>query len=342
MFLIETCNDVDKQPSAPYRRPVTPTSTSSFQILSLDGGGLKGLFSAAVLAQLESDTGVELAEHFDLIAGTSTGGLIALGLGAGMRPIDIVEFYVREGPKIFADPVGTKAVRRSYRSKFHPDPLIRALRNCFGDRLLGDSRKRLVIPSYSLADDDVYVFRTPHHQRLKRDYRVEMWRVGMATAAAPTYFPAFRGVDGIPIVDGGVWAGKRPCVYVVEPDVCAADKPRPPHLHADDCLCLYFPDGKEWNVSMMLADTIVPWASEWLFHHEIWVATGEWCGGGYHPARSRNARANAKPPEKSSPECLQESGNVRRNQEDCGATTVAAETQRAEALNTKSRAPSPR
>jgi len=195
---------------------VTPTSTNHFQILSLDGGGVKGLFSAAVLAQLERDTGVELASRFDLIAGTSTGGLIALGLSAGMRPIDIVEFYVSEGPKIFADPFGLKTVRRGYWSKFHPDPLARALRNCFGDRLLGESSKRLVIPSYSLADDDVYIFRTPHHQRLKRDHRVEIWRVAMATAAAPTYFPAFRGVEAIPLVDGGVWAGNPTMVAVVE------------------------------------------------------------------------------------------------------------------------------
>ena len=65
-----------------------------FQILSLDGGGVKGLFSAALLAQLEEDCGVSVADHFDLITGTSTGGLIALGLGAGLRPREIVEFYL--------------------------------------------------------------------------------------------------------------------------------------------------------------------------------------------------------------------------------------------------------
>ena len=81
---------------------------------------------------------------------------------------------------------------------------------------------------------------------------------------------------------------KRPCVYVVEPDICPSGKPRPPHLYADDRLCLYY--GREWNASMMLADTIVPWTSEWLFHYEIWTATGEWWGGGFHPPRSRTRR----------------------------------------------------
>ena len=61
-------------------------SSSRFQILSLDGGGIKGLFSAAVLAAVEEDLGINVVDHFDLIAGTSNGGIIALGLGLGMRP----------------------------------------------------------------------------------------------------------------------------------------------------------------------------------------------------------------------------------------------------------------
>jgi|SRR5579862_596220 len=188
----------------------------AYQILSLDGGGVKGLFSAAVLAQLENDCGSHVEDHFDLIAGTSTGGLIALGLGLGMRPREIVEFYVREGPRIFADPLRLRSLRRVRRPKFRSSGLAKSLQECFGTRLLGESTKRLVIPSYNLADDDVYIFRTPHHERLKRDHRVEAWRVAMATAAAPTYFDAFLGVDRIPLIDGGVWANNPTMVAVVE------------------------------------------------------------------------------------------------------------------------------
>src|SRR5688572_12277832 len=78
----------------------TQSATSRFQILSLDGGGIKGIFSAAVLASLEADLGANIVDHFDLIAGTSTGGIIALGLGLGFKPRELVEFYVREGPNI--------------------------------------------------------------------------------------------------------------------------------------------------------------------------------------------------------------------------------------------------
>ena len=72
-----------------------------FQILALDGGGIKGLFSAAVLAHIEEDLQTRIVDHFDLITGTSTGGIIALALGAGMRPRDVVSFYADEGAAIF-------------------------------------------------------------------------------------------------------------------------------------------------------------------------------------------------------------------------------------------------
>jgi uncharacterized protein len=74
-----------------------------FQILSLDGGGIRGIFSAAVLAAIEEDLGTTITDHFDLIAGTSTGGIIAVGLGLGLTPRAILDFYVSEGRSIFAD-----------------------------------------------------------------------------------------------------------------------------------------------------------------------------------------------------------------------------------------------
>lgn len=186
-----------------------------FQILSLDGGGIKGLFSAAMLAFLEEDHGVSIKEHFDLIVGTSTGGIVALGLGLGMEPREIVHFYVEEGPSIFPELKAAK-IRQLYRTKFDVVPLENALKECFGDMLLGDSTKRLVIPSYNIGEDDVYLFKTPHHERLKRDYKVPVWKVALATSAAPTYFPSCQKVDHIRLVDGGVWANNPTMVGIVE------------------------------------------------------------------------------------------------------------------------------
>lgn len=173
-----------------------------FQILALDGGGLKGLFSAAVLAEFEQDLKVSLVDHFDLICGTSTGGLIALGLGAGMTPAEIVEFYVTHGPRIFPR---RSWVRQVFSAKHKPEPLRAALEEIFGDRVLRDSKKRLVVPSYSLDGDDVYVFKTPHHTRLVRDGSELMVDVAMATSAAPTFLPVFK-LRNNRLIDGGVWA----------------------------------------------------------------------------------------------------------------------------------------
>jgi len=186
-----------------------------FQILSLDGGGIKGLFSAAVLAHLEEDFDVKISDHFDLIVGTSTGGIIALGLGIGMTPREIMQFYISKGPKIFPNK-RMYGIRQLYRNKYNPFELEHALKECFGEKRLAESRKRLVIPSYNIGEDNVYLFKTPHHEDLKRDYKVPIWKVAMATSAAPTYLPVFSGVDNIRLIDGGVWANNPTMVGIVE------------------------------------------------------------------------------------------------------------------------------
>ena len=193
------------------------SGSDRFQILSLDGGGAKGVFAAAILAGLEEDVGSPVLDHFDLVTGTSAGGLIALGLGAGKTPREIVEFYVKEGLKVFPGPRWMRNIRHVFKAKYDRDGLERAVRAVLGETLLGESRVPLVVPAYDLAENDVYIFKTPHHPRFRRDWKVPMWEVAMATSAAPTFFPAFRlGNSGIRLVDGGVWANNPAMVGVVE------------------------------------------------------------------------------------------------------------------------------
>src|SRR6266568_9013670 len=101
-------------------------SAERFQILSLDGGGIKGIFSAGILAAIEEDLNITVADHFDLIAGTSTGGIIAIGLGLGLRPREIVEFYLREGPAIFPRCFGLKVMQHWVARKFSDKQLEEA------------------------------------------------------------------------------------------------------------------------------------------------------------------------------------------------------------------------
>ena len=90
------------------------------------------------------------------------------------------------------------------------------MKRCFKDKRFGDSIRPLIIPSYNLGEDDVYLFRTPHHERLKRDYKVPAWKVALSTGSAPTFFPCAREVDSVRLVDGGVWANNPTMVAIVE------------------------------------------------------------------------------------------------------------------------------
>lgn len=212
-----TCLMHEKTETFPTQANASQTSDQRFQVLAIDGGGVKGIFTAALLASLETDLGRPVVEHFDLVVGTSTGGVIALGLGAGLSAREIVEFYVDEKDAIFSNPLGWRRIRQPFLAKYRPHALQRALRGVFGDRLLGTSSVPLVVPSYNLDENAVHLFKTPHHPRLRRDHRLPMWAVAMATSAAPTYFPAFRlpGED-VRLVDGGVWANNPSMIGVTE------------------------------------------------------------------------------------------------------------------------------
>lgn len=203
------------------------------RILALDGGGIKGILAAAFLETVEDATGKRIADHFDLIAGTSTGGIIALGLGLGMSAREIVAFYVNEGPRIFDQPnqldkfgriaqfiAKLRSVKHQGRQvilpKYEPDGLRAALECAFKSSRLGDSQVRLVIPAYHADQENVYVFKTRHHVRLQLDWKESAVDVALATAAAPTYFRAHSMPSGAPLIDGGVWANNPAGLAAVE------------------------------------------------------------------------------------------------------------------------------
>jgi patatin-like phospholipase/acyl hydrolase len=192
------------------------SESAPFHILTLDGGGIKGLATAAILAKLEEDLDTKITDHFDLLAGTSTGGIVAIGLGLGLRPAQILDFYVEKGPQIFCNPAKIRDLLQWVWRKYPTEPLEQALREVFADKLLGDSKKPLVIPAYDLDREEVYLFKTPHHDRLNRDWKTPAWKVALATSAAPTFFSAHTGVDSVRLIDGGIWANNPVIVAVTE------------------------------------------------------------------------------------------------------------------------------
>lgn len=200
-----------------------------FKILSLDGGGIKGLYSAHFLRLCEGHlaNGKPLASYFDMIAGTSTGGIIALGLGLGRTTDEIVSFYEQDGRRIFPPYPSSKLgkCRRFVRGLFRPvldhDELEAALRRRFENDTLGEAEPRIVIPAFLMPKTEIAVFKTDHHRDFQKDHSAPAWRVARATSAAPTYLKGHEHEEsGRIFIDGGVWANNPIMVAVIDALSC--------------------------------------------------------------------------------------------------------------------------
>lgn len=168
------------------------------RVLSLDGGGIKGLIEAVVLMDIRRRTGRPILECFDLVAGTSTGGMIALMIAAGYEPEDIATLYVSRGGDIF----GRKAGLGGFRPKYSASPLESILAETFGARCLSESAIPTVVTSYDLLAREEVLFRSWQD-------KIPMTAAGRATSAAEVFFPAHEAVYNGKrrlFADGGTWA----------------------------------------------------------------------------------------------------------------------------------------
>lgn len=196
-----------------------------FKILALDGGGIKGLYTAHLLRQCELDlaNGKPLAAYFDMIAGTSTGGIIALGLGLARTTEEIVSFYETDGRRIFPPSPVTKLGKawRFVSSFFRPilnhEELEAALKRRFAHDTLGQAGPRIVVPAFMMPKTEIAVFKTDHHPDFRNDYKTPAWKVARATSAAPTYLKGHEHAEsGRIFIDGGVWANNPVMVAIVD------------------------------------------------------------------------------------------------------------------------------
>ena len=209
-----------------HRRQVLPwPGDRPFRILSIDGGGICGILPSSLLAELETRFlgGSSIAGHFDLVAGTSTGGIIALGLAHGLTATAIRDFYVDRGDRIFPNPNALvrlwRKARRFHRHGYDSKALHEELLTIFGETTLGDARTRLCIPSFEGVHGDIWLFKTPHHPDYKKDRFERMVNVALATSAAPTYLRAVSN-NGYLMVDGGLWANNPVMNAVTEALSC--------------------------------------------------------------------------------------------------------------------------
>lgn len=202
----------------------------TYRILSLDGGGLRGLITARLLQRLNDEPGIAgWLDRTDLIAGTSTGGILALGLAAGKTPQDIVDLYKNKGPAIFDESIwdDIRDLGKLIGAEYSNKALKKDLQQIFGTTTLDQLKKKVAIPSFDLdnqAKDPAQRTWKPKifHNFPGADSDGTQLAVNVAlyTSAAPTYFPS---VDGY--IDGGVFAN-NPSMVAIAQAISSANQPK--------------------------------------------------------------------------------------------------------------------
>lgn len=193
-----------------------------FKILCIDGGGIKGLYSAVVLDKLEKKFDCLLSDKFDLICGTSTGGILALAAALKIPMHKAVEMYKEKGKKIFNErlkkiPFAKKMLtfkQAALCSKYSQKQLKIALKEVYGVKTMGDCCNLVCIPAFNVSTGKPTVFKRDYGE-LCRDNKTTCVDVALATTAAPTYFPVHK-INNIKYADGGLWANNPIMVGLIE------------------------------------------------------------------------------------------------------------------------------
>lgn len=198
----------------------TPNTTSiwevqmrrdGFNILSIDGGGLRGVYATAILDKMQKELGINYVEEFDLIAGTSTGAIIAAALAVGMAPNAILEMYKNQGEVIFKKAFLGGIITPKYDS----GNLKKILDEVLGNKTFSDAKTGLMVTATNISDGMPWIFKSLYHERLTRDQGVKLVDAVLASCSAPLYFNPFEH-DAQLLADGGLWANNPALAAFVE------------------------------------------------------------------------------------------------------------------------------
>lgn len=196
--------------------------SKKFRILCLDGGGIRGLYSAQMLKRMKKDCNIDFYNDFDLIVGTSTGSILA---GSIVKQIDIdkvIALYVNEGKKIFKKRWLSRI--GLFASKYNPNPLKEQLKVIFENTTLGDIEKPLLINATDIGNSTQFVFKTTFNDQkdsngnkkeLVRDKEILLSDAILASSSAPIFFPPHK-VGNFLLADGGLWANSPVLVALAE------------------------------------------------------------------------------------------------------------------------------
>ncbi|MFC1497346.1 CBASS cGAMP-activated phospholipase [Verrucomicrobiota bacterium] len=190
--------------------------TEHFKILAIDGGGFRGVYPAHLLKRIEKEFNVQWRESFDLLAGTSTGSIIAATLALGKSASEVLEMYSQHGAdifhKCFRPRLGLLA------SKYSNTNLQRILNDFFGNAKLGDIEMPLILPATDIGNGCVHVFKSAYDKGFVRDKDVLVADAVLASCSAPTFFPPtlLSGDKPYLLADGGLWANSPSLVAAID------------------------------------------------------------------------------------------------------------------------------
>lgn len=188
-----------------------------FKILSIDGGGIRGVFPAHILFCMTQRLGINIGEHFDMIAGTSTGAIVAAAIACRIDPAVIVSLYREHGPKIFSRRKSflpakyQPAIQTLYNNEY----LKSILGNIFKDIKLGEITMPLLLPATDVGNGGVHVFKSCYSKDFTRDKDVLLRDAILASCSAPTYFNPMKFKEYL-LADGGLWANNPSLAAVID------------------------------------------------------------------------------------------------------------------------------
>ncbi len=186
-----------------------------FRILSIDGGGIRGIYPAHILQCIEERLGVSLYESFDMIAGTSTGSIIAAAVASKIQAKEIVNLYKEHGKDIFTKKCCFPFIPPFLDSFYDSTFLNRVLKKSFGETRLGEISKPLILPATNIADGIVHVLKSAYSTDFTRDNSVLLKDAVLSSCSAPVYFSPHK-LNEYVLSDGGLWANNPSLVAVID------------------------------------------------------------------------------------------------------------------------------
>ena len=191
--------------------------STPFYILSIDGGGFRGIFAAHILKRMEEEWQIDWQKQFGMLAGTSTGAILAAGLACKVTAAQLTEFYETHGRAIFIprlrscfDPF------KLFTSRYSTQKLKEFLEKELGDMLLGQVKIPLILPAVDISNGCVHVLKSNYDPTFTRDYKVRVSDAVLASCSAPTYFDPIVIDDKYRLVDGGLWANNPSLVATID------------------------------------------------------------------------------------------------------------------------------